>query len=367
MTGKGDRGKTSTGTGRVTKKPRPETARIFLDLWKEIASAPLAPVYILYGSREDRDQANVQFLVDRTLTLVRRRFLADPTGKYNLDVFDGRILDAEAVLASVRTVPMFGASRLTIVTGISEPDDAATDRLVGYLRDPVPTGILVLAFDSGSLPRRLHAAAKETSRVARAERLRDRDMPGWIEARFADHGLGIAQGVTRALAEHTGTSLDVVEDTIERLSLYAHGKPRVEVSDVEECVLDVRESEMFDLLDAIGARDPGRALAVLARIGEQRGGTLVVNSMLANQIRKLILIRGEGGRLPDKETLVRETGYHPFYAGKLLDQARNFSPRDLERALSAAVEFNVESKRSRAPAERLLEAMVLRIITGQES
>jgi DNA polymerase III delta subunit len=88
--------------------------------------------------------------------------------------------------------------------------------------------------------------------------------------------------------------------------------------------------------------------------------------MLSRTLRNLIKIR-RNVRIPARDAVARDLGVHPFIAGKLIAQARNFSMKDLERALAASAEFNVRSKRSRVPHERLMEDMVLTIISGQQS
>jgi len=179
-----------------------------------------------------------------------------------------------------------------------------------------------------------------------------------------EQGLEAASGVEQAIGEYTGVHLRAVEDTVEKLALYTAGERRVEVEDVEQCVLAVREAVVFDLLDAIGERQAGKALGILESLSSQRSESLRLNAMLANQLRRLVRIRSHGRRLPSRDTVVSELGIHPFQAGKLLSQVRNFTMADLERALAASAEFNVQTKRTRVAPERLMEAMVLGIILG---
>jgi DNA polymerase-3 subunit delta len=349
------------------KKAKVDAATRFLGLWNELRQSALGPVYVLYGPRDERDLPQIQFLFDRTVHIMREVFGSDPGAKFNLDVFHGGQVDLEQALNTARTVPMFGERRLTMLLELPEPGESETELVVRYIKDPAPHTILVLVFASGRLSRKIHNACRDTGCLYKAERLRERDLPRWIEEAFRSRRIETARGVPRAVAEHTGVNLQAIEDTVEKLGIYAAGNKRVEVEDVEECVLAVRQSQIFDLLDALGERNAGRALSILGRLAGQRTDSLYINAMLSKQIRNLIKIRAYGRSLPGREEVAGRLGVHPYFAGKLLGQARNFSMTDLERALAASAEFNVQAKRSRVPPDRLMEMMVLAIIRGSSA
>jgi len=358
------------GLGTVSdvapRKTKESAAKRFLDLWHELREGTPKTIVALYGPRDERDLPQIQFLLDHTVSIVRERFSQDPAAKFNIDVFHGGSVDIEQALNVAKTAPMFGDRRLAMLLDLPEPDEHAADILVRYVKDPVPHTSLVLVFASGRISRRIHNACRPLGCLYKAESLKERDLPGWIQASFRDHGLETAPGVARAVGEYTGVNLQAIEDTVEKLAIYTAGAKRVEVADVEECVLAVRQSVIFDLLDALGERNPGQALSILHRLAGQRTDSLFINAMLSKQIRNLIKIRHHGNHPPGRDAVAAELGVHPFFAGKLLGQVRNFSMPDLERALAASAEFNVRVKHSRVPPDRLMESMVLTIIRGQE-
>lgn len=337
----------------------------FPRLWDELSKGELRPVYVLYGSRDQREAVHVQFLIDRSVSALRSRFAGDPSARFNQDVFQGGQAGLDQVIGAARTVPMFGDTRLTIVVDQPEPSGEEVDALAAYIRDPVPTTVLMVVFAAGKVSRKIHNACRPSGCLYKAERLKERELVRWIDVRFAQHGLRTEPGVARTLAEYTGTDLTAIEDTVEKLVIYTAGRDAVSNDDVEQCVLAVRQSEIFDLMDSIGERNAGKALAVLHRLAVQRTEGLVINAMLTRQIRNLIRIRSLGRRAPRRDELAQDLGVHPFVAQKLLSQVRNFTMRDLERALAASVEFNVRSKRSRVHQHRLMEDMVLTIIAGR--
>ncbi len=340
-------------------------AEVFPALWRELEHGTPGPVYLLYGPREERDLSHVQYLFDRTVAVLRKRFASDPAGRFNQDLFVGGQTGLDQVLGSARTMPMFGDRRLTVVVDQGEPTDKETESIVAYVRDPVPTTTLMIVFGTGKLSRKIHNACKSADCLYRAERLKDREVVRWIEECFRSHGLATAPGAALTVSEYTGVDLAAIEDTVEKLVIYTSGRGVVQTEDVEQCVLAVRQSEIFDLLDSIGERNAGKALTILERLGGQRTESLFINAMLSRTIRNLIKIRSHA-KLPGRNDVAQDLKVHPFVAGKLIDQARNFSMRDLERALAASAEFNVRSKRSRVPHERLLEEMVVRIISSQD-
>ena len=72
------------------------------------------------------------------------------------------------------------------------------------------------------------------------------------------------------MSDLVGNDLWTLEQELEKLSLYASGR-RIEESDVEELVAQVREASVFAAVDAMIDGRPGVALRLLRQL-RQTGG-----------------------------------------------------------------------------------------------
>src|SRR6202023_776595 len=105
--------------------------------------------------------------------------------------------------------------------------------------------------------------------------------------RFAAKGHEIDRDVAELLSALAGPQLSSLDDAVERLSLYVGpGNPIAEAA-VGAGVARVRTADTWALVDAVGARDLGRALRTLADAYDPRERGLPLLGALAGSIRQL--------------------------------------------------------------------------------
>ena len=128
----------------------------------------------------------------------------------------------------------------------------------------------------------------------------ERDRSGRIRREFLtaflDHHLRqaekkIALSAREAVLSRCGNELWTVRQEIEKLLLYVGDADTVSISDVEEIFTDQAESWVFDLTDALGQKDPLRALEFLRRLMANGEYPLRVLGAIASQVRRLLNAR----------------------------------------------------------------------------
>ncbi len=134
---------------------------------------------------------------------------------------------------------------------------------------------------------------------------------------------------------------------------------------IADCVARVRTADTWALVDAVGKRDLGAGMRLLADVYDPRDRGLPLLGALAWSIRQLAekyqaatadgassdrLCRAQGGGLPAS-----------FRARELASKARGFRPKELERWLVVLAETDVALKSSRRPADAILDDMLTRM------
>jgi DNA polymerase III delta subunit len=136
-------------------------------------------------------------------------------------------------------------------------------------------------------------------------------------------------------------------------------------------VLPRAEVELFDLTDAFGRRDLPAVLAIAeARLeqasdmGRELGGLV---ARLASHVRRLREVQGleaQGVRARDAATKLKA---HPFFVGKLYEQASNYSPEELRHALVELSRLDHALKGgSRAPGDLSLARTLIATVARPE-
>jgi DNA polymerase-3 subunit delta len=319
----------------------------------------LLPVYLVAG--EER------LLRDEVVRELRSASLAGGVPAFNEDKFTAGEAEVDTILSAARTVPMMAARRFVLVRGAerwdaSDAAAAAFDRLTEYAAAPVDSTCLLIVGSKIDGRRKLAAVAKKQGFLVACDPLDGRSLPGWIEARFATKGHSVDRDVAELLAALAGPDLSSLDDAVERLSLYAGPGAPIDEGAVGACVARVRTADTWALVDAVGARDLGRALRTLADAYDPRERGLPLLGALAWSFRQLARYQAaaEAGAPPD-EAARRAGVFQPYRARELAAKARAIRPKEVERWMLLLAETDVALKSSRRAADSILEEMLTRL------
>jgi DNA polymerase III subunit delta len=323
----------------------------------------LLPVYLITG--EER------LLRDEVVREIRAASLAGGVAAFNEDKFTAGEVDVDAILSAARTVPMMAPRRFVLVRGAERWDTsdsaaAAFDRLTEYAASPIDSTCLVIVGSKIDGRRKLASAAKKQGYMVTCEALEGRALPGWIVDRFASKGHAIDRDVAELLAALAGPDLSSVDDAIERLSLYAGVGAVIDENAVGACVARVRTADTWALVDAVGARDLGRALLTLADAYDPRERGLPLLGALAWSIRQLARYQAAVESGASGDDAARRAGvFQPYRARELAGKARAVRPKEVERWLLVLAETDLALKSSRRDADSILEEMLTRLCRAE--
>ena len=302
-----------------------------------------------------------RFLRDQVVAVLRQASLGSGIAAFNEDRFTAGEASADKVLAAARTVPMMANRRFVLVRSAERwegggDSEAPLDAIATYAQAPVDSSCLVLVFDKIDGRRKLVAHAKKQGYLVECHVLERNALPGWIVERCAEKGHAIDREVADMLAEIAGPELAYVNDAVERLSLYAGANNPITEDSVTECVARVRMADTWALVDAVGARDLGRALKMLADAYDPRDHGLPLLGALAWSIRQLAKFQVAHAAGASVDEAARRAGvFQAFRARELAQKAKGLKAKDIERWLLVLAETAVALKSSRRPPDAVLE------------
>jgi DNA polymerase-3 subunit delta len=331
----------------------------------------LLPLYLIVG--EER------FLRDQVVAEVRAAALGSGVPAFNEDKFQAGEVDVEKVISAARTVPMMAPKRFVLVRGLErwdsarekassddKDDDSSSssplDRLATYAAEPIDSTCVVLSGEKIDGRRKLMALAKKAGFLVSCDALPGGALVDWIEDRVRGKGHAMDRDVAEVLAAIAGPELAYVNDAIERLSLFAGAGGAIDEAAVAECVARVRTADTWALVDAVGKRDLGAGLRILADVYDPRDRGLPLLGALAWSIRQLAKFQAATAQGVSNDEAARRAGvFQPFRARELAQKARGFRAKEVERWLLVLAETDVALKSSRRPADAILEDMLVRM------
>ncbi|WP_026442710.1 DNA polymerase III subunit delta [Pseudacidobacterium ailaaui] len=350
----------------------------------EVRSNKLRAGYVLIGDEI--------FLYERCRRAVLKAFVPPELRDFCLSEIDLGETTVFAALDRAQTPSLMAPFQVLFVRnlkqlytrGAKKEEFAALD---AYFRSPNPQAVLLFVADHiriPSDPRRMdmedknryeriretlgeHCGMVELARVDEADALR------WLLSEAASQQIHLEQDAARELVDALGADMMLIANEFEKLALYVGLKKQITLGDVETMVLAAKQRSLYELTDAISAKDKNRALALLEGLlnasdgGEESAiGHLY---MLARTFRQMLVILEKNVRDPRAIWQALWQGFRipPFAAEELIRQARRYkSKRELTRALRLIARADLEL-RSQPPDKKLvLERLVMDLASASK-
>jgi DNA polymerase III subunit delta len=344
----------------------------------EVAARKLRPGYVLIGDevffRDQCRQALLEHLVPADLR------------DFSLHDLDLAQVSVAEVLDRARTPSLMAPFQVFFVRGVKELYTRGSHAeefaaIEAYMKDPNPDAVLIFVADHISIPadarriemqdkdryERIRETLGEYCGIVELARVEEGDGMRWVMAEAQKEGVTVEQDAARELVDALGADMMLVSRELEKLILFAGEKKRVTLGDVETMVLAAKQRSLYELTDAISARDKTRALAVLdALLSTSEGDDAAIGHlyMLARTFRQMLVILERNVRDARAIWQALWQGFRlpPFAAEDVIRQARRYkSRRELTRALRliARADFAL---RTNPPSKRLvLENLVMRL------
>jgi DNA polymerase-3 subunit delta len=293
----------------------------------------------------------------------------------NTSTFDGRV-DLPALMAAAEAMPFLSERRLVVVRGLlARGGDAeggtrrgrgeADEAFAEYLgRVPSSTDLVFLEAElppKGPILRAIEKlAASGQAEVVLDQPLDERGAVELLRSAAQQLSVKIDGDAATALVGALGPDRRALEREVEKLALYAGEGGTVTMAAVRELVPSADESDIFQLVDAIGARNATRAIRAWRNRLRSGDDAHRILAMVARQVRMLIQA-GDLGRQPPFQ-LAQALGVPPRVAGGLVQQAQSWPPGALEEVLRRLVELDRESKTGGPELEPALEALIAELV-----
>jgi len=303
---------------------------------------------------------------------------------FSLFEFDLAETDLSEILDRARTPSLMAPFQVFFICGVKNlfgrgSNEEKLAAIEDYCKDPNPAAVLIFVADHISIPadpRRMELTDKdryqqiretmgEYCAIVELARVEEGEAVRWIDQYCATLGVKIDVDAAHELVDALGGDMMMVSNELEKLILYAGEKKRVTLGDVETMVLAAKQRSLYELTDAISAKDRVRALSVLDAIlttGDGDDAAIGHLYMLAKTFRQILVIVERNVRDQRMLWAALWQGFRvpPFAADDIIKQARRYkSKRELTRAIRLVAKTDL-ALRSNPPNKRLvLEKLVL--------
>jgi len=336
----------------------------------------LKPGYVLVGDES--------FLLERCRKAVLKAFVPDELRDFclsdldlsNVSIFE--VLDraqSPSLMAPFQAIFVRNVKQL-YTRGAKKDEFAALDR---YFRSPNPQALVIFVADFVHIPsdlrrmemddknrfERLQETLGQHCGMVELAHVNEEDAMRWVTATAQEQGTRVDPDAARELVDALGADMMMIASELEKLLLFTLGRGRITLGDVETMVLSAKQRSLYELTDAISARNRAKALALLQGLlnSSDAGEDSAIGHlfMLAKTFRQMLVILEKNVRDSRAIWQALWQGFRmpPFAADDLIRQARRYkSRRELTRALRLIARADLELRSSPPDKRLVLERLI---------
>lgn len=349
----------------------------------DVAAKKLRPAYVMIG-----DEA---FFRRQCRDAILKHLVPPELRDFGLQEFDLAETELAEILDHARTPSLMAPFQVFFVRNVKllygrGKNDEKYEAVEEYVKNPNPDALIIFVADHISIPadvrrmdwqdrerfERIRDTLGEFCGIIELARVDEGDAVRWVSEAAAQQDVKIESDAARELVDALGADMMMISGELEKLMLYAGEKKRITLGDVETMVLAAKQRSLYELTDAISAKDRPRALATLDAIlssGDGEEAAIGHLYMLAKTFRQMLVILEKNVRDSRAIWQALWQGFRvpPFAAEDVIKQARRYkSRRELTRALRLIARADLQL-RSSPPSKRLvLENLVLALTAPEQ-
>jgi DNA polymerase-3 subunit delta len=218
------------------------------EILSDLRNRIFKPVYFLAGDEP--------YYIDLIVSYIEAKVLPEAEKAFNQMIVYGDDTNIPAIIDTSRRFPMMATHQVVIVK------EAQTLRkiedLAIYLEKPLLSTILVICYKYKTLDKRtkLHKLLDSQSMYFESVRLRDYQIPAWIERYLMAKGIKCDPSASAMLTEYLGTDLHKIVNELDKLIItLPDGKPVITTLLIEKNIGISKDYNNFELQKAVGEKN----------------------------------------------------------------------------------------------------------------
>ena len=345
-----------------------DTVQEFKALRDEILRGDLKPFYLLFGKEH--------YYIDELARLLQEQVVPPEERDFGQLVYFGADVTANQVVSAARQFPMMTARQLVMVKEAQMMKKVEDIGL--YFEGIQPTTVLVVCYKTNNDPTKsgknidkrstFYKQAKKFGAVFESNPIPDYRIARWIDSYVSELGLRIAPDAAALLAEFSGSELQKLALTVDKLrKVLPEDRQRIELQDIEENVGVSRDYSAFELTKALSLKDSVKAFRIVHFFADSPKRFPIQMTMAALSGHFIRLLRYHALLMSgaQRNDILAQLGINPYFAGEYETAVRNYPVRKVMQVISLLKEYDQRSKsgtRGEASDGDLLQELTAKIL-----
>ena len=333
----------------------------FDSIMNDLKARKFLPVYYLMGDES--------YYIDQISDYIADHVLPPEERDFNQTILFGSDVNASQIADAARRYPMMSEYQVVIVKEAQNIKN--TEALEKYFKTPQTSTILVLCHKNGTIDGRKREYVKAIQAVGvlfESKKLRDRDLPPFIESYLKQKNVSIDPKSTQIIADSIGADLSRLTGELDKVILSLPEQDRrVTPQIVEEQIGVSKDFNSFELRDAIVNRNVFKANQIVKYFDEnpKAGSIYSFLPMLFNYFQNLMIAYYAPNNKSQEAVAEWLELRSPWAAKDYMTGMRNYAGMKVMQIISKMREIDAKSKgldNPNTPPGELMKELIFYIL-----
>ena len=333
----------------------------FDSIMRDLKARKYSPVYYLMGDEP--------YYIDKIADYIAEHVLQPEERDFNQTILFGSDVSASLIADTARRYPMMSEYQVVIVKEAQNVKN--TEALEKYFKAPMNSTILVMCHKNGTVDGRKKEYMKailSAGVLFESKKLRDRDLPAFIENYLKARQVSIDPKSTQMIADNIGADLSRLTGELDKVILsLSEQDRRVTPQIVEDQIGVSKEFNGFELRDAIVNRNVFKANQIIKYFDEnpKAGSIYSFLPMLFNYFQNLMIAYYAPNNKSQESVAEWLEMRSPWAAKDYMTGMRNYTAMKVMQIISKIREIDAKSKgldNPNTPPRELMKELIFYIL-----
>ena len=316
----------------------------------DIKMGQLKNVYLLYGTED---------YLKRQYRDKLKHALVEPDDTMNFSAYEGKDINPKELIDLSETLPFFKEKRMILVEN-SGFFKNSWDDLAEYMSQVPESTCFVFVEEEVDKRSKLFKAASRAGSAVEFETPKEDMLVRWILGRIQREGKKITRSVMQLFLSKTGSDMENIDKELEKLICYTLDKTEISAADVEAICTGQTENKIFEMIDAISARNQKKALDLYYDLLALKEAPMRILFLIARQFQNLLLIKSMSAKGYPAVSIAKTAGMPSFAVQKNLRQAGAFKINQLKDAIEDCGQAEEDVKTGRMADQLAVELLIVK-------
>lgn len=316
----------------------------------DIKMGQLKNVYLLYGTED---------YLKRQYRDKLKHALVEPDDTMNFSAYEGKDINPKELIDLSETLPFFKERRMILVENSGFFKNSCDD-LAEYMSQVPESTCFVFVEEEVDKRSKLFKAASRAGSAVEFETPKEDMLVRWILGRIQREGKKITQSVMQLFLSKTGSDMENIDKELEKLICYTLDKTEISAADVEAICTGQTENKIFEMIDAISAKNQKKALDLYYDLLALKEAPMRILFLIARQFQNLLLIKSMSAKGYPAVSIAKTAGMPSFAVQKNLRQAGAFKINQLKEAIEDCGQAEEDVKTGRMADQLAVELLIVK-------